>query len=100
MTIGGQIKKQRLILGWSQEKLARKLGVSTRAVFKWEHDETFPRSDSLEKLAKIFNVPLDYFFQEKQPDSNEIPPDILEAVKHPKMQEFIRAVRPFILDDD
>jgi len=55
---------------------------------------------SQEKLAKIFNVKIEWFFKDKQTSNNEIPPDILEAVKHPKMQKFIRAVRPFILDED
>ncbi len=98
MTIGDKIRHKRLELGWSQEKLARKAKVSIRAVFKWEHGETIPRSDSLERLAKVFGVPLEWFFSDEPSDS--IPPDVLEAVKDPRMQEVVRLLRPFILDED
>jgi len=100
MTIGSKIRKKRLELGWSQEKLARTVNVSIRAVFKWEHDETIPRSDSLERLAKVFGVPLEWFFAEEGVPDPEIPPDILEAVKNPKMQAIVRALKPVIEKDD
>ena len=85
-------------MGLSQESLAKKIGVSFRAIYRWEHGETIPRSDSLERLAKVFGVPLEWFFSDEPSDS--IPPDVLEAVKHPRMQEVVRLLRPFILDED
>ena len=63
--------------------------------FKWKHGETIPRSDSLERLAKVFGVPLEWFFSDK-PASDSVPLDILEAVKDPRMQTLIRAMWPII----
>jgi len=48
-----RIKKIRLSLGWSQERLARELGVSFSTVNRWERGRTTPSplaSKSLEKL--------------------------------------------------
>ena len=44
----------------SQEELANKLMVSSRAVVKWESGETEPSIANLNALAEIFNVTTDY----------------------------------------
>ncbi len=52
-----RIKKIRLSLGWSQERLARELGVSFSTVNRWERGRTSPSplaAKSLEKLD-VFN---------------------------------------------
>ena len=51
-----RIKKIRLSLGWSQERLARELGVSFSTVNRWERGRTSPSplaEKSLEKLDMI-----------------------------------------------
>jgi DNA-binding XRE family transcriptional regulator len=42
MTIGGHLRRRRLELGVLQAQVARKLGVSTVSLSKWECDKTFP----------------------------------------------------------
>ncbi len=48
--------------GITQRELGERLGVSNRAVSKWETGLALPSTENVYKLAKIFNVPVDYFF--------------------------------------
>ena len=43
--------------GFSQEGLARKLGLSRQAVSKWETGTADPSTSNLLALAKLFGVP-------------------------------------------
>lgn len=51
--------------GLTQMSLGTMLGVSNRAVSKWETGLALPSTDNIAKLAKIFGVPVDYFFGSK-----------------------------------
>ena len=51
-----QYRKQ---AGFSQEKLAEKIGVSRQAVSKWERSEASPDTDNLVMLAELYGVSLD-----------------------------------------
>ncbi|MBO5060680.1 MAG: L-serine ammonia-lyase, iron-sulfur-dependent, subunit alpha [Clostridia bacterium] len=46
----------------SQDRLAKLLNISNRAVSKWETGISRPSTDNFHKLAKLFGVPLEYFF--------------------------------------
>lgn len=47
----------------SQKMLGKYLGISDRAVSKWESGLSNPSGQNLIRLAKIFNVPVECFFQ-------------------------------------
>ena len=53
-------EKQKL----SKVSLAKELGVSSATLSKWEKGVSAPYVDALWKMAKIFNVSLDSFFEE------------------------------------
>lgn len=46
----------------SQKKLGEYIGISDRAVSKWESGLSHPSGENLIKLAKILRVPVEYFF--------------------------------------
>ena len=46
-------------LGFSQEELAEKIGVSRQAVSKWERSESSPDTDNLIALSKIYGISID-----------------------------------------
>lgn len=46
----------------SQKALAKQLGISDRAVSKWETGLSRPATNNMVELAQIFNVPVEYFF--------------------------------------
>ena len=58
--------------GFSQEGLARKLGLSRQAVSKWERAESSPDTENLISLAKLYGVSLDELLN----PSEEIEDDI------------------------
>ena len=62
--IGRNIKRLRKQAGYSQDQLARMLGVTQGAVSQWEKDRTIPDTPYMLEMAKIFNVPLDEFRNE------------------------------------
>lgn len=48
--------------GITQQKLGEYLGVSNRAVSKWETGLALPSTENIYKLSKIFKIPVDFFF--------------------------------------
>ena len=61
-----KLKVLRTGKGWTQEKLAKELYVSRSAVAKWEQGRGYPSVETLEKIAEIFEYPLDNLFEEKE----------------------------------
>ena len=57
-TLGKRLKKARLKLRLSQEKLAKECGLSSGAIAGYEYDTIYPSKDALIKLGKI--IDLDY----------------------------------------
>ena len=50
------VKRERIERGWTQEELARRLGVKQATVAKWERPNAIYRKKTREKLAKVFGV--------------------------------------------
>lgn len=59
MELGEKIKALRIERGLTQEQLAAKLYVSRTAVSKWETGGGTPNLDSLQALARLFEVSVD-----------------------------------------
>ena len=53
---GENLRGQRKAKGWSQAKLARRVGVDQNTVSRWERDKHLPRADESARLAKAFGV--------------------------------------------
>ena len=51
--------------GMTQLELAEKMGVTDKAVSKWERDLSFPDINSIPKLAEIFEISVDELMQVK-----------------------------------
>ena len=58
-TLGNMIAVLRKEKGMTQLELAEKMGVTDKAVSKWERDLSFPDISSVPKLAEIFGVSVD-----------------------------------------
>lgn len=57
------IKELRIKNGMTQKSLSENLGISNRAVSKWEKGLSQPSAKHIFSLSKIFNVPMDYFYE-------------------------------------
>ena len=64
-TFGTMIATMRKENGMTQLELAEKMGVTDKAVSKWERDLSFPDINSIPKLADVFNVTVDELMQVK-----------------------------------
>lgn len=56
---GNLIYEKRKLAGLSQSQVARLIGVSDKAVSKWENGRAKPSTEALRKLAALFAVPVD-----------------------------------------
>ena len=58
-TFGSLIAELRKEKGMTQAELAEAMGVTDKAVSKWERDLSYPDTASLPRLAEIFGVSVD-----------------------------------------
>ena len=65
-TLGTMIAELRKQHGMTQLDLAEKMGVTDKAVSKWERDLSCPDINSLPKLAEILGVSVDELMQIKK----------------------------------
>lgn len=63
MDYGKKIAHLRKSKGMTQEELGRELNVTYQAVSKWERGESLPDFTTMTQIAKIFQVPIDYFVE-------------------------------------
>lgn len=66
MNYGEKISRLRRAKGMTQEELGKVLNVTYQAVSKWERGESLPDFATMSQIAKFFQVPLDYFEDEKE----------------------------------
>jgi uncharacterized protein YjbI with pentapeptide repeats len=69
-SIGSKIAKARKKINLSQAELAQQVAISPQAVGKWERGESMPDISTLNRLAEILGVDLNYFsdnFQNEEP---------------------------------
>lgn len=64
-TLGMMISSLRKEKGMTQLELAKIMGVTDKAVSKWERDLSFPDINSIPKLAETFEVSIDDLMQVK-----------------------------------
>ncbi len=89
--LGKNLQELRKKSNFSQEELAERLGVSRQAISKWECGESFPDTENLISIAKLYGVSLDELVnnvKETNSSVTNVPPDeasaldIVEETKH------------------
>lgn len=58
--------------GMTQAQLAAMLGVTNKAVSKWETGEAMPETSQLVPIARIFGVTVDELLEGRRKDKKEI----------------------------
>ena len=74
--IGNKIATARKKINLSQAELAQQVSISPQAVGKWERGESMPDITTLNRLAEIFGVDLNYFSEHAQPMEKETAPKV------------------------
>lgn len=64
-TLGTMIASLRKEHGMTQLELAEKMGVTDKAVSKWERDLSCPDVNTIPKLAEVFGISVDELMQVK-----------------------------------
>ena len=82
MQYGKKIAQLRKSRNMTQEELRKVLSVTYQAVSKWERDESMPDFEMMSRIAKFFNVPLNYF-AEDEGDEKAVTADAVEAPSTP-----------------
>lgn len=76
MNMGENIRRERQQKGWTQAELAEKLGVSDRAVSRWETNMAAPAVDTLVQMALLLETSADALLGV---DPQRIQAEILQA---------------------
>ncbi|MCR4593831.1 MAG: helix-turn-helix domain-containing protein [Clostridiales bacterium] len=79
-TLGMMIASLRKENGMTQLELAEKMGVTDKAVSKWERDLSCPDVNTIPKLAETFGISVDELMQIKAESQNENKKDITPIV--------------------
>lgn len=79
-TLGMMIASLRKENGMTQLELAEKMGVTDKAVSKWERDLSCPDVNTIPKLAEVFGISVDELMQIKAESKDETKKDITSMV--------------------
>ena len=79
-TLGMMISSLRKEKGMTQLELAEKMGVTDKAVSKWERDLSYPDLNSIPKLAEIFGGSVEDLMQNRLESQREEKKDITPLV--------------------
>ena len=59
LSLGNQIRSNRLRLDMTQEQLAEKFGTSPQSISRWENGTTYPDIEMLPMIASYFGTTID-----------------------------------------
>lgn len=83
--IASNISALRKNSGMSQAELAEKLHYSDKAISKWERAESTPDVDALYQISLIFDVSIQYLFEEHDEQ-------VFQAIKKEKINEKNKSI--------
>ncbi|MBQ7304039.1 MAG: helix-turn-helix transcriptional regulator [Alphaproteobacteria bacterium] len=66
--VGNRIRLRRTLLGYTQQFMARKLGLTFQQIQKYERGCNRVGASRLWDISKVLNVPMDFFFEEMGKD--------------------------------
>lgn len=79
-TLGMMISSLRKEKSMTQSELAEKMGVTDKAVSKWERDISCPDVNTIPKLAELFGIGVDELMQVNAKSQNERKKDITPMI--------------------
>lgn len=86
------IKQERDRLAYSQQKLADKLKVTQQTIARWENEGVIPETQTLIKVADLFNLPVDYLLgRTSSPSLSEIDDKTIEDYIRPILLKIAKA---------
>lgn len=80
MKIGPFIRDRRIELGMTQQQLADKLGITDKAVSKWERAVSYPDITILRELSAALEVTVTELLAGEREPPDTVPPEVREVV--------------------
>ncbi|WP_302950857.1 helix-turn-helix domain-containing protein [Holdemania filiformis] len=77
---GRLIRELRLKAGWTQKELGAKIGISDKAISKWERGLSFPDITLLPRLAEVFHVTVGEIISGQRLSEPAMNPELLDSV--------------------
>ena len=84
-----ELRQQR---GYSQEELAKQLGLSKSAISMYERGARTPDFETMELLADFFNVDMNYILGKEMGSTYYIKPEAAEAAKELYERDELRVL--------
>ncbi|AZN43838.1 XRE family transcriptional regulator [Paenibacillus albus] len=83
MTMGDRLRELRLRHNYSQDEVARQIGITRSAYSHYEINNRQPVYETLRKLASLFGVSLDYIIggEPSKRDSPALTPETIEIIR-------------------
>ncbi|PWR18843.1 helix-turn-helix domain-containing protein [Zavarzinia compransoris] len=81
LQIGRRIRERRWLLGLSQDKLARRVGLKFQQIQKYETGGAKVSAGRLSLLAEALDVPISYFYAHAGPDGDGISRDAADLAR-------------------
>jgi transcriptional regulator with XRE-family HTH domain len=86
--VGSRVRMRRVMLGMSQEKLGRALGITFQQVQKYEKGTNRIGASRLQHIARVLQVPVAFFFEDV-PSAQERPGEAMDAPSPAYVSEFL-----------
>jgi len=103
--LGERVRKLRIEKGLSQEALADRLHVVRQTVSKWEKGFSVPDADLLQRLADVFDVPLEELLGATETETTDL--DLISkklssiseelSIRNRRLKRFIKVILGTIL---
>ena len=97
LSLGNQIRANRLRLDMTQEQLAEKFGTSPQAISRWENGTTYPDIEMLPMIASYFGTTVDTLLgctdEEKEKVCQDLQQSLTTATKEKDVEKTIEIIR-------
>lgn len=105
--VGGRIRLRRTLLGFSQEKLGERIGLTFQQIQKYERGANRVGASRLYDLAHVLEVPVGFFFDDMPAEVREASPAERQVLNPPTedddplyRRETLELVRAYYGIDD
>ncbi|MCL2080851.1 MAG: helix-turn-helix domain-containing protein [Oscillospiraceae bacterium] len=92
IAIGQKLKKERRNIGWTQEKVAEAIGVTTAFVGHIERGEKSMSLDTLINLCNFYRITIDYVLSDTLPTEDNNTIKVIAAMLRDKSEEQQAAI--------
>ena len=81
--VGVRVKQRRVVLGFTQDRLAKELGITFQQIQKYERGTNRIGASRLHDISRVLSAPVSYFFDDMPPAGENAAPGMAEAKQEP-----------------